>query len=360
MILKHGTVSIVADVKIVYNRKKNTTWKGIGFFMVKDEVLRALENSRGLRISGGRLAQELGVSRAAVWKAIESLRAEGMQIASTPGGGYCLPASDDSLTAPGVSALLHTHCFGHDLIVLPETDSTNTAIKQHYAATKGEGFTFIAERQTAGRGRLGRCFHSSSGLGLYLSVLLRPKMPLEHLNFLTIAAAVAVCQTIETCCGLCPQIKWVNDVLLDGRKICGILTEASIEGETGCIDYAIVGIGVNFRLDRESLPPDVQAGAGALADFTDELPRRAVLAAELLNQHETLYDHLCAGRTDEVLAPYRKRLSYLDQPIRVLAPAGAYDAICRGVNDAGNLLVERPDGTRETLQSGEISTRPLV
>ena len=328
--------------------------------MVKDQVLHALERRRGERLSGAQLARELGVSRAAVWKAIESLRADGLLIDSAPGGGYCLASADDSLTAAGVSALLDTQTLGRDLLVLPETDSTNSAIKRDYAAVRPEGFTLIAERQTAGRGRLGRTFHSDAGTGLYLSVLLRPRIPLEQLNFLTIAAAVAVCRAIEAQCGLSPQIKWVNDVFFHGRKLCGILTEASIEGETGCIDYAIAGIGINLRLDRSALPEEVRGIAGALADFTDAVPRRAALAASLLGALEQVYDDLCAGRTAGILEAYRSRLCYLDQPIRVIAPGGSYEAVCRGVNDAGNLLVERADGRLETLQSGEISTRLSV
>lgn len=327
--------------------------------MVKEEVLRALETHRGARLSGGRLAQELGVSRAAVWKAIETLRAEGLRITSTPGGGYCLETADDSLTAAGLGALLRTQTLGRDVLVLAETGSTNTEMKQEYAPHKAEGFTLIAEHQTAGRGRLGRSFVSPAGGGLYMSVLLRPKLPLEQLSLLTLSAAVAVCRAVEALCGLEPQIKWVNDILLDGKKLCGILTEASIEGETGLLDYAVVGIGLNLRLDRAALPDEVRAIAGCLADFTDNVPRRAALAAEILGQLETVYQDLCAGQRDAVLDAYRARLCYLGQPIRVLAPGGAYDAVCRGVNDAGNLLIERPDGTRETLQSGEISTRPL-
>lgn len=325
--------------------------------MIKDEVLRALERNRGTRFSGAQLAQELGVSRAAVWKAVESLRAEGLAITSTPGGGYCLSAQDDSLTAAGVSALLQTEVLGRDLLVVPEIGSTNTAIKQEYAAGRSEGFTLIAERQTAGRGRLGRSFCSPPGGGLYMSVLLRPRIPLERLNFITIAAAVAVCRAIETTAGFRPGIKWVNDVLMEGKKLCGILTEAAIEGETGTIDYAVLGIGVNLRLDREALPNEVRAVAGALADFTHAVPRRAALAAAILRELEQVYRMLNAGDTGVIVREYRALLCCLDQPVRVVSPTHSYEAVCRDVNELGNLIVERPDGSRETLSSGEISIR---
>lgn len=325
--------------------------------MVKDEVLRALERNRGTRFSGGRLAQELGVSRAAVWKAVESLRADGLAIESTPGGGYCLAAADDSLTAAGVTALLETRTLGRDLVVVPETGSTNTTIKQQYAADRPEGFTLIAEQQTAGRGRLGRTFCSPPGGGLYMSLLLRPRIPLERLNFITIAAAVAVCRAIAATCGFQPGIKWVNDVLMDGKKLCGILTEAAIEGETGAIDYAVLGIGINLRLDRDALPDEVRAVVGALADFTDNVPRRAALAAAVLCELERVYLLLNGGDVAALVREYRAMLCCLDKPVRVVSPAGNYDAMCRDVNDHGNLIMERPDGTQETLSSGEISIR---
>ena len=325
--------------------------------MVKDDVLRALEESRGARLSGGQLAGRLGVTRAAVWKAVEALRAEGLAITSAPGGGYCLTQEDDSLTAAGVSALLTTRTLGRDLIVLPRTGSTNTEIKQEYAASRPEGFTLIAGQQTAGRGRLGRTFCSPPGGGLYLSVLLRPRIPLAQLNFITLAAAVAVCRAVASTCGFQPGIKWVNDIWMDGKKLCGILTEAAIEGETGAIDYAVLGIGINLRLEPGTLPAEVQAVAGALADFTDAVPRRAVLAAALLGELERVYDRLNAGDTAALIAEYRALLCCLDRPVRVVSPAGGYDAVCRGVNEQGNLIVEREDGSRVTLVSGEISIR---
>lgn len=325
--------------------------------MVKEVVLQALEQSRGQLISGSGLAQSLHVSRAAVWKAVEALRADGMHIQSLPGEGYLLAADDDSLTREGISALLETDCFGRDLLVLRETTSTSTVMKQQYAASHDQGFTLIACKQTAGRGRLGRSFASPPGSGLYMSVLLRPNLAIERLNLLTITTALAVCRAIEALCGIYPGIKWVNDVMMNGKKLCGILTEASIEGETGTIDFVVLGIGVNVRLDRALLPPEAAQVAGALNDFCNQPPRRAALAAAILRELETLYIEFCANDTSSILDGYRKRLCCIGRPIQVMSPSGSYPAVCRGINEQGHLLITREDGGQQTLSSGEISIR---
>ncbi len=335
----------------------SASWKGEQAFMVKDEVLCALEQSRGTRLSGGQLARELGVSRTAIWKAIEALRAEGILVESSQGSGYCLLPEDDSLTAAGVSALLETETFGRDVLILAETGSTNTTIKEDYAASRAEGFTLIAHRQTAGRGRLGRGFSSPPGGGLYMSILLKPRLSLSKLNFITFAAAVAVCRAIKALCGFQPQIKWVNDVLMEDKKLCGILTEAAVEGETGAVDYAVLGIGINLRLDRQALPEDVRAVAGSLADFSEHVPRRAQLAASVLWELEQLYRVLNSGDTAPLFAEYRTLLCCLGKPVQVVTAADSYAAICEDINAQGNLIVTRPNGQQEILSSGEISIR---
>ena len=185
---------------------------------VKELVLKEMETHRGAVVSGGALSERLGVSRTAVWKAISALRADGLAIDSITGEGYRLRADDDSLTADGIQTLLHTRILGREIVVLPEVASTNTVMKQEFAANRPEGFVLLALRQSAGRGRLGRSFVSPTG-GIYLTVLLRPRITLDKLHFLTIAAAVAVCRAVEDTCGFCPGIKWVNDVLQNGKKL---------------------------------------------------------------------------------------------------------------------------------------------
>ena len=321
---------------------------------VKDAVLQALERARGERLSGGRLAQQLGVSRAAVHKAIAALRAGGMAIDGVPGEGYRLAAADDSLTAAGVQALLDTRRIGRDMAVAPSLTSTNTVIKERYL-DRPHGFVLLAEQQTGGRGRLGRTFASPAQTGVYQTILLHPTLPLAHIQLATIAAAVSVAEAVEQTAGFAPQIKWVNDVLHEGRKLAGILTEATIEGESGAVSALLVGIGVNLR-PNPAWPDDVRAVAGALGEF-GRVPRRAELAAAVLNRFERAYALLEQGRADELLHAYRSRLCCLGKPIRVISPAGTYPADCVGLDDSGHLLVRDEDGRTRTLSSGEISIR---
>ena len=191
--------------------------------MSRSEVLALLRQDE--YISGEEISRQLGVSRAAVWKAVRALRAEGCRIDSVPNRGYCLrPAG--RLNA----ALLQAAPWS--VVVPEEVDSTNNVAKQLGTQGAPHGTVVVTERQTGGRGRLGRSFVSPPG-GVYLSVLLRPELPLERLMHLTALAAVATRRAIDDCCGLTPDIKWMNDLLWQDKKLCGILTELSCEAESG-------------------------------------------------------------------------------------------------------------------------------
>lgn len=321
---------------------------------VKDAVLQALEQARGKRLSGGQLAQQLGVSRAAVHKAIDALRSSGMAIDGVPGEGYRLAPEDDSLTAAGVQALLDTRFVGREMVVLPSLSSTNTVIKERYL-DRPHGFVLLAEEQTGGRGRLGRTFVSPAETGVYQTILLHPTLPVGHIQLATIAAAVAVAEAVTQTAGFSPEIKWVNDVLYEGRKLSGILTEASIEGESGTVSSLLVGIGVNLR-PNPAWPEDVRAVAGALSEF-GRTPRRAELAAAVLTHFERAYSLLEQDRADKLLDQYRSRLCCLGKSIKVIGPAETYQADCIDLDDNGFLLVRDETGQTRTLSSGEISIR---
>lgn len=321
---------------------------------IKEKVLRTLEARRGEQVSGEKLAETLGVSRAAIHKAVESLRADGLSISAVTGGGYRLALDDDSLTVPAVTSLLKTAAFGRDLLILPTVGSTNTEIKETYTS-RPHGFTLLAEAQTGGRGRLGRSFSSPAGTGIYLSVLLHPSFPLAQLSFVTLAAALAVTEAITATAGFEPGIKWVNDILMRGRKLCGILTEAVIEGESGLVSAVIVGVGINLR-PNPHWPEEVRKVAGALSDF-GRVPRRAALAAAFLNRFEKDYALLEENNTASLLRAYRRRLCCLNRPIIVHSPKGAYPAVCIDLTEEGHLLVRTEDGQTRELHSGEISIR---
>ena len=211
--------------------------------MNNDALLQKLTEQGDNYISGAELARWLGVSRTMVWKGIEQLRAEGYGIESVTNRGYRLLPEHDVLSAREIALRLTTP--GLRLRVYPSVTSTNTILKNMAAAGEPEGAVAVAGEQTAGRGRMGRSFYSPPGTGLYLSILLRPGIPAEETTPVTACAAVAVAESIEELSGEPAQIKWVNDVYVRGKKVCGILTEASIDCETRIADYLVVGIGVN-------------------------------------------------------------------------------------------------------------------
>ena len=323
--------------------------------MVRDDVLRTLEEHRGEQISGGTLARKLGVSRTAIWKAVSSLREMGFPITSAAGGGYCLDESSDALSEAGISMNLTTRYAAQHLCVLSTVDSTNNYLKQR-AADLPHGYAVVADCQTASRGRLGRSFVSPSGSGIYISLLLRPNIPLERMHLMTVGAAIAACEAIQETAGFTPDIKWVNDVLMHGKKLCGILTEASIEAETGQLSYVIVGIGLNVRTPAGGLAPEIADIAGCLEDFAPHAVRRNALAASFFHHMESCCDLIAAGQTDALIDRYRSFIHFLGQPITVIRFDKREPATAVGIDSNGHLIIEQ-NGQRSTLVAGEISSR---
>jgi len=321
---------------------------------IKEKVLEALEEMRGEQVSGSKLAKTFGVSRSSIHKAVKSLREDGIVVSAVTRGGYRLEVDEDSLTPHGVAILSNTNSFGKNIIVMPTVGSTNDEIKERYTSYR-QGFTLIAESQTSGRGRLGRSFASPPGTGIYMSVLLHPDFSKERLSLITLAAAVAVAQAISQTAGFEPQIKWVNDVVMKGRKLCGILTEASIEGESETINWVVVGVGINLH-PNPLWSDEVKAVAGALSEF-GKAPRRAVLAAAFLSRFEKLYHMVEIGEPDKLVDAYRSRLCCLGKAITVFSATEQYAARCTGLTDEGHLLIQTEDGQTKILRSGEISIR---
>lgn len=319
----------------------------------KEKVLQLLEQARGESFSGQQLAQSLGVSRAAIWKAVSTLKQEGHAIEGIRNKGYCMAPNSDVLTLSALTPWLPPEWDSSLLHVHDQVESTNITAKLLAAQGAPQGTCVLAAHQTGGRGRRGRSFFSPTG-GVYLSMVLRPQMPAEQSTRITTAAAVQVCKAIETTCGLQPTIKWVNDLLLDGKKICGILTEASLDLETGMPEYVILGVGINLQAPPGGFPPEIAHIAGALYQAPPPGMTRGRLAAALVRNLQGIAD-LC--QQESIIEEYRRRCPLVGQDIWVMTAPPCPGRVL-GITDTCGLLVGYPDGRQEELQSGEVSIRP--
>lgn len=323
--------------------------------MLKDEVLGALRDTEK-PVSGAELSKGLGVSRAAVWKAVEALRREGYAIEAQSAVGYRLAAVPDRLDSAGLRA--RDGVVGREVVCLDEVDSTNEEIKRRALAGAAAGLVVTAERQTAGKGRRGRGFQSLEGKGLYLSVLLKPDVPLEQVSQLTAWSAVAVCRAIEDVCPVKPQIKWPNDVLVDGKKLCGILTEMGVEGETGTLSYVVAGMGTNVSQTAEDFGPELAEIATSLHILGAEVTRRE-LAQALIRQLEEL-NAAFPTEWNRYFEAYQSRCVTLGRQVRLIRPYGETAATAERLTGEFRLVVRKEDGTEETVSSGEVSVRGLL
>ena len=318
---------------------------------VKEELVKLFEQSRGVYLSGAELAQKLDCTRGAVWKAVKSLQNEGYCISAVTNRGYCLE-SGDVLSEAGIRKYLGKNS-GITLTVYKETDSTNIRLRELASQGAPEGTAVIAGMQTKGRGRLGRSFFSPSDTGLYLSILLRPDMTAADAVRITTAAAVAVAETAEDISGKKADIKWVNDVYIGGKKICGILTEAAFGLENGGLEYAVCGIGINVYEPQGGFPDEIKDIAGALLDKPDDDVRNR-LAAGIIMRFMKYYRELSQNT---FMQGYRERLIWRGEEINIIRGSEVFPARLIDVDEQCRLITERTDGSREVVSSGEISIR---
>ena len=323
---------------------------------VYDRVLRILEIHRGQAVSGEQMASELGLSRAAVWKAVSALKDRGFQIDAGPNRGYTLVSDANCLHPETVYRHLRT---GENvkLRYCEETGSTNDLAKAAAAEGAAEGLVILADRQSAGKGRLGRSFVSPPGVGVYMSILLRPKLPAEEAVAITGIAAVAAAQAIRDVSGEYAEIKWVNDIWLRGKKVCGILTEAAMDLESGGLDYAVLGIGVNAFPPPGGFPQELRGIAGTVFDAVLTDDERSRLAAAVLDRFFPLYRSL---PDKGWLSEYRRRSLLTGREVRFAQGGIQRRGLVLGVDDGAHLLVRLPDRSETALSSGEVSlVRPL-
>ena len=361
----------------------------------KSTILQILSSSKGgAAVSGEELAQQCGVSRAAVWKAVNALREEGFEITGTTNGGYVLDSSD-VLTTEAVSSAFNAvfpQFSGARIEAFKEIDSTNIQAKRWLSecgslrnadgelTPAGKNYSnavIVAEKQTAGRGRSGRTFVSPARTGIYLTVIYAPKGGITDPAKITAFSAVAVCRAIKKLYDIQPSIKWINDIFYKGKKICGILTEGTTNFETGIIEAAVIGIGVNIEDNAEAFGGELSKVAGGLlggtaareggtgtkagctgtSNATLHSVTRAQLAAQIAG--ETL--QVLSEPADQVIAEY-KALSFIigrEVEVHTLIDStqGIYKATAVDIDQNAALVVQLPDGSRRSLISGEVSLK---
>lgn len=328
----------------------------------KDSVLKALEKNAGFYLSGEEISTELGVSRAAVWKAIKALRNNGYRIEAFTNRGYRLMVGSDNrrLNEDDVRDALPKILRRNNIVVYDVTDSTNLRAMQlllNCPHKHAHGTVVLASQQTAGKGRLGRSFFSPEN-GIYLSIIIKPHFDMSRSVLVTVAAATAVAEAIETVCGQETAIKWVNDIYVGGKKVCGILTEATTNFETGQIENLIIGIGINTS--TEGFPEDLLRIAGAVSGNYSPSHLAASVIARTLKYVEGIGDG--ADFIDE----YRKRSFLVGRNVTVYKGTyckdlaeefGGVEAFVTGIDDVGGLMVRYDNGLEETLTTGEVSVR---
>lgn len=323
--------------------------------MLKTEILTALKNRDGY-ISGQELCEKLGVSRTAVWKIINQLKAEGYRIEAVQNKGYKIVEYPDIMTESEIKSLLQTKWAGNTVICYENIDSTNTALKRLAEEGAGHGTLVTAEEQSLGKGRRGRGWTSPCGVNIYMSLLLRPEISPQKASMLTLVMALAAAKACEEVTGLKTEIKWPNDIILNGKKICGILTEMS--AEIDYINYVVIGVGINVHI--ESFPEELSKTATSLLIEKKERINRSRLTALVLQRFEAAYEEFCKTADLSLLKmEYEDRLVNRGREVRVLDPVLEYSGTAKGITNEGELIVMLENGIERYIYAGEVSVRGL-
>ena len=321
---------------------------------MRSDVLELLRAAGGY-VSGEKMAEQLGVTRAAVWKKIAALRDAGYDISSAPRSGYILRSAPDRLIEPEIVKGLQTKLVGREIICYDAVDSTNIVLKELARQGVENGTVVVADTQGTGRGRMERAFFSPPGKGIWVSILLRPDFLPQEAPKCTLMAAVAVAQAMEKF-GLRAAIKWPNDILHDGRKLVGILTEMSAEMDR--VNYIVIGIGINVNIAEEDFPEELRPIATSLMQMKGEPLSRVAFLQELLRELDVLYADVQRAGFAPVLAAWKKYAVTLGQQVRVLGPGGeTFEGTAADIDTEGALLIDTEEGQRRVL-AGDVSIRP--
>ncbi len=323
--------------------------------MTDEDILQLLKKDPSTFLSGEELSRRLKVSRTAIWKRIRNLKSLGYEIEASTRSGYRLVRSPDLLTPAEVKPSLKTRWMGKAIHYFQRLDSTN--IKAYDLATRGaeEGEVVIAESQEKGKGRLGRNWFSPPYLNLYLSVILRPKIPPHQAPLITLMAAVATAEAIEKFSNLRPLIKWPNDILLGGRKVAGLLNE--IQSETDRIHFVILGIGVNLNVDERTFPKEIRSIATSMKQETGQAISRKDFLSSLLKQLEGWYTFYLQRGGEAILNAWRSLAQIKGRQVRMTSFGETIAGRAIDVDSDGALIIETRYGERKRVVAGDVEYR---
>lgn len=322
---------------------------------MKEEILRLLRSADGY-ISGQELCNRFGVSRTAVWKAINQLKEAGYEIEAQQNKGYRLMAAPDLMTEAEIKSLMHTEWVAKEVLYFDTIDSTNT--KAQELAEKGyqSGTLVVADKQESGKGRRGRSWVSPSGTGIFMTLMIKPDINPNNASMLTLVAALAVAKTITSVTGEEALIKWPNDIVINGKKVCGILTEMNAQFDY--INHIVVGIGINVH--NESFPEEIsQMASSLMIEAGGKRFHRAQIIAETMSYFEQYYDtFLKTQDLSALVREYDKLLVNRNKSVRVLDPKEPFDGKAMGITPKGELIVDTWE-SRKLVSSGEVSVRGI-
>jgi BirA family biotin operon repressor/biotin-[acetyl-CoA-carboxylase] ligase len=322
---------------------------------MKEEILRLLRSADGY-ISGQELCNRFGVSRTAVWKAINQLKEAGYEIEAQQNKGYRLMAAPDLMTEAEIKSLMHTEWVAKEVLYFDTIDSTNT--KAQELAEKGyqSGTLVVADKQESGKGRRGRSWVSPSGTGIFMTLMIKPDINPNNASMLTLVAALAVAKAITSVTGEEALIKWPNDIVVNGKKVCGILTEMNAQFDY--INHIVVGIGINVH--NESFPEEIsQMASSLMIEAGGKRFHRAQIIAETMSYFEQYYDtFLKTQDLSALVREYDKLLVNRNKSVRVLDPKEPFDGKAMGITPKGELIVDTWE-SRKLVSSGEVSVRGI-
>lgn len=322
---------------------------------MKSKILMLLKNA-GDYISGQELCEKFGVSRTAVWKAVGQLKKEGYRIEAVQNKGYRLLDAPDILSRDEILSCMETVRMGRQVVYLERTGSTNQDAKRLAENGAESGTLVVTDCQETGKGRRGRSWVSPSGVNIYFTLLLRPDFAPDKASMLTLVMALSVAQAIEKQTGREAGIKWPNDIVMEGKKVCGILTEMTLEEAE--IQSVVIGTGIN--VGQTEFPEEIRERATSLALVCGKSIPRSALIAEIMSCFEANYAIFEKSLNLSALKEaYEGFLLNLGKEVRVLDPAGEYGGRAKGINDNGELLVELADGSINCVYAGEVSVRGI-